>query len=98
MAMPSAAVATTELRAAEAGEERQGWRQMLTGPGLLVPAILFTIFFSIIPLAYIIIVSFTEGSTFFFHNTIYTTANYRTIWDRYLPTVWTTIKLATLSS
>jgi spermidine/putrescine transport system permease protein len=98
MAMPSAAVATTELIAAEAGEERHGWKQVLTGPGLLLPAIIFTILFSVIPLAYVVIVSFTEDSTFFFHNTVYTVNNYRTAFDRYLPTIWTTIKLATLSS
>jgi ABC-type spermidine/putrescine transport system permease subunit I len=98
MAVPTAAVATTELMAAEAAEERRSWKQQLVGPALLVPAIFFTIAFSLIPLIYIVIVSFTEGSTFFFHNTIYTFQNYVTTWNRYLPTVWTTIKLATLSS
>jgi spermidine/putrescine transport system permease protein len=98
MAMPSAAVATTELIAAEAAEERLGWKQLVVGPALLLPAIAFTILFSLIPLIYIVIVSFTEESTFFFANTVYTTENYVTTWNRYLPTIWTTIKLATLSS
>jgi spermidine/putrescine transport system permease protein len=98
MAMPSAAVATTELIAAEAAEERLGWKQLAVGPTLLLPAIVFTILFSVIPLIYIVIVSFTEESTFFFANTVYTTENYVTTWNRYLPTIWTTIKLATLSS
>jgi spermidine/putrescine transport system permease protein len=98
MTVPTAAVAQTERIAAEAAEERHGWRELVTGPGLLVPAIAFTILFSIIPLIYIVIVGFTEESTFFFQNTIYTAQNYVTIWNRYLPTVWTTIYLATLSS
>jgi ABC-type spermidine/putrescine transport system permease subunit I len=98
MAVPSAAVATTELTAAESAEERRGWKQMLVGPGLIVPAVVFTILFSLIPLIYIVLVSFTEESTFFFHNTIYTVSNYATAWNRYLPTVWTTIYLAALST
>jgi ABC-type spermidine/putrescine transport system permease subunit I len=68
------------------------------GVGLLVPAIAVTILFSVVPLVYLSIVSLTKESSFFFKNTIYTWANYRTIWDRYLPTVWTTIRLAALSS
>lgn len=98
MVAPSAAVATTELKAAEAAEERLNWKERLIGPALLVPAIAFTILFSLIPLIYIVIVSFTEESTFFFNNTIYTLDNYVTTWNRYLPTIWTTVKLATLSS
>jgi ABC-type spermidine/putrescine transport system permease subunit I len=94
----SAAVVTSELAPEAEVEERRSWRQMVTGPSLLVPAIAFTILFSIIPLIYIVIVGFTEESTFFFKHTIYTAQNYVTIWHRYLPTVWTTIYLATLSS
>ena len=98
MVAPSAAVPTTEMMAAEAAEERLGWKERVAGPALLVPAIAFTILFSLIPLIYIVIVSFTEESTFFFNNTIYTLDNYVTTWNRYLPTIWTTVKLATLSS
>ncbi len=67
------------------------------GLGLLGPAIVATILFSIIPLLYLFQVSLTRESSFFFTAT-YTLENYRTILDRYLPTVWTTIYLATLSS
>jgi ABC-type spermidine/putrescine transport system permease subunit I len=99
MAVPSAAVATTaEMMAAEAEEERHGWKQLLTGPGLIVPALVITILFSLIPLIYVVIVSFTEESTFFFHNPIYTVSNYSKSWNRYLPTVWTTVYLAALST
>ena len=67
------------------------------GLGLLGPAIVATILFSIIPLLYLFQVSLTRESSFFFTAT-YTLDNYQTILDRYLPTVWTTIYLATLSS
>jgi ABC-type spermidine/putrescine transport system permease subunit I len=64
----------------------------------LLPAIVVALLFSIIPLGYIVVVSLTEESTFFFHNPVYTLDNYRQVWDRYLPHVWTTIRLATLAS
>lgn len=78
------------------GESRA--RKWLFGYGLLTPAILVAVVFSFIPLAYIVVVSFTQESTFFLHNTIYTTDNYTRIWDRYMPHVYTTIRLATLAS
>src|SRR5579884_568360 len=68
-----------------------------TGVGLLAPAIVVTILFSIIPLVYLFRMSLTKGSTFFF-DTTYTLDNYRTVWDRYLPTVQETVYLALLSS
>lgn len=75
-----------------------GARSAFTGVGLLAPAIAVAVIFSFIPLTYVAIVSLTQKSTFFFDNPIYTTANYREIWDRYLPHIWTTIRLATLAS
>jgi spermidine/putrescine transport system permease protein len=68
------------------------------GPGLLIPAILVAVLFSIIPLSYIVVVSATRESTFFFHHPDYTFDNYREVWNRYLPHVWTTIRLSTLAS
>jgi ABC-type spermidine/putrescine transport system permease subunit I len=56
-----------------------------------------TILFSIIPLLYLFQVSLTRESSFFF-TAAYTVDNYRTILDRYLPNVWETVYLATLSS
>ena len=67
------------------------------GLALLGSALVATILFSIIPLLYLFQVSLTRESSFFFTAT-YTLENYRTILDRYLPTVWTTIYLPTLSS
>jgi len=73
-------------------------RRSLTGVGLLVPAIVVVLLFSLAPLAYLVLVSFTQESTFFFNNPVYTIDNYGTVFDRYLPHVWTTIRLATLAS
>jgi ABC-type spermidine/putrescine transport system permease subunit I len=77
---------------------KRAWRQSLTGPGLILPALICTILFSVVPLIYLGIVSLTEKSSFFFKNTVYTFANYSTIWDRYLPNLETTVRLAVLSS
>jgi ABC-type spermidine/putrescine transport system permease subunit I len=73
-------------------------RYSLVGFRLLTPAIVVVILFSLAPLAYLILVSFTSESTFFFNNPVYTGGNYRTIVDRFMPHVWTTIRLATLAS
>jgi len=73
-------------------------RRRAAGAGLLIPAILVAVVFSIVPLIYLINVSLTRESTFFFDNPQYTFDNYRLIWGRYLPHVWTTIRLATLAS
>jgi ABC-type sugar transport system permease subunit len=81
---------------APAGESRV--RRFLVGYGLLTPAVVAAIVFSFIPLGYIILVSFTRESTFFLHHPEYTADNYREIWDRYMPHVYTTVRLAILSS
>ncbi len=78
--------------------EARSRRKTLTGLGLLSPAIVIAVIFSVVPLIYLINVSLTRESTFFFDNPQYTFDNYRQIWNRYLPHVWTTIRLATLAS
>lgn len=89
-----------ELLGNEAGipSSRRFRRDTALGYGLLAPAILLVILFSLAPLAYLVLVSFTEESSFFFNNPVYTADNYRTIVNRYMPHVWTTIRLATLAS
>lgn len=67
------------------------------GLGLLLPAIVVTILFSLIPLVYLIRVSLTEESSFFFQP-IYTLNNYRLMFNRYLPTIRETAYLAALSA
>jgi putative spermidine/putrescine transport system permease protein len=97
--MAETVLTVQEGPAVVAGPARIGnARRTLAGVGLLLPAIAVAIVFSVIPLVYIAIVSATEKSTFFFDNPVYTFGNYREIWDRYLPHVWTTIRLATLAS
>lgn len=76
----------------------KGVKTRLKGPGLLLPAIAITILFSIIPIYYLIRVSITEESSFFFNNPVYTLDNYSRVFGRYLPHVWTTLRLATLAS
>lgn len=90
-----AAIMEAEVEQAKSGPLQ---RDSLVGIGLLTPAIIVVILFSLAPLAYLILVSFTSESSFFFNNPIYTGGNYRTIVDRFMPHVWTTIRLATLAS
>jgi len=72
-------------------------RETWIGLGLLAPAIIVTVLFSVIPILYLIQLSVTDGSSFFFEAK-YTLSNYQEIAARYMPTVWNTLKLATLSS
>jgi len=74
------------------------WKERLTGPGLVLPAVICTALFSLVPIVYLAIVSLTKESSFFFKNHTYSFANYTKIWDRYLPNLETTIRLAVLSS
>lgn len=97
MAGPATPSVPSERAAvAEAGAERAEHRT-LAGFGLLLPAIAVTVLFSLVPLIYLFRVSLTHESTFFF-TAEYTLGNYRTILDRYLPTIWETVYLAALSS
>src|SRR5688572_760909 len=77
---------------------RTNWRDRVRGPGLVLPAALITILFSLIPLGYLIIVSLTPKADFFFENPDYSLDNYRLVFDRYWPNVLTTLRLGTLSS
>lgn len=79
-------------------QRRGRWSHWLTGPALVLPAVICTTLFSLIPIVYLAIVSLTKESSFFFKNPAYSFANYTRIWDRYLPNLETTIRLALLSS
>lgn len=92
--MPAGAAAEVPERAGFlAAIGRPTW----VGLGLLAPAAVVAVLFSLIPLLYLVQVSLTEGSSFFF-DAAYTLANYRSIGERYVATIWQTLKLATLSS
>jgi ABC-type spermidine/putrescine transport system permease subunit I len=92
--IPQVASETAGVPSAMTGRES---RRTLTAIGLLLPAFVVTLLFSIIPLLYLLMVSLTRESSFFF-TASYTLENYGTIVDRYLPTLWTTIYLAAVSS
>jgi putative spermidine/putrescine transport system permease protein len=81
-----------------AARSRAGWRGRFTGPGLVLPAVLITVVFSLIPLGYLIIVSLTNKADFFFENPSYSLDNYRRVFDRYEANVRTTLRLGSLSS
>jgi putative spermidine/putrescine transport system permease protein len=67
------------------------------GVGLILPALIISLLFSILPLVYLLLVSLTAESSFFFAPE-YTLANYAQLVGRYLPALWTTIYLAGLAS
>jgi len=92
--IPQIAPETTSVSSTMA---ERGPHRMLTAIGLLLPAFVITLLFSIIPLLYLLMVSLTRESSFFF-TVSYTLENYGTIVDRYLPTLWTTVYLAAVSS
>ena len=98
MREPVLVSADREVAALPAPRAESRLQRWLLGYGLLAPAVIISIVFSFIPLGYIILVSFTRESTFFLHHPEYTADNYREIWDRYLPHVYTTLRLATLAS
>jgi putative spermidine/putrescine transport system permease protein len=90
-------VAPLPVRPARSAWQRLARNVRVVGTTLLLPAVLVTILFSFVPLVYMVIVSLTEKQSFFFEP-IYTWANYDKVFDRYLPNVLTTIRLAGLSS
>ena len=98
MANPPLSAATTDYAPVAGLGFPVRLRRALAAPSLLLPAVVVTILFSLIPLAYLAVVSLTDEKDFFFGNAIYTADNYRAIWNRYQPQVWTTVKLATLAS
>lgn len=66
--------------------------------GLLAPALFVVIVFLALPMFYIGVMSFTEGQTFLSENPSYTLGNYGLVFTRYLPNLWTSIRLAALAT
>jgi len=75
-----------------------GWRARLIGPGLVLPAVIATIGFSLIPLGYLVIISLTHKSDYFFGHHDYSLKNYDLVFHRYRLNVVTTLRLGLLSS
>jgi ABC-type spermidine/putrescine transport system permease subunit I len=94
----------TAFSAAEAlprdlpAEPSRTWRDRLTGPGLVLPAAIVTALFSLVPIGYLVLVSLTHKSDFFFGNRDYTLDNYELVFNRYRQNVVTTLRLGFLSS
>ena len=83
---------------AEGEVSSRALRRYLSGPGLIGPALVLAALFSLVPLVYLVIVSLTPQEEFFFGDAPYNLDNYRTIWNRYMPHVYTTIRLSVLAS
>jgi len=75
-----------------------GWRTRLSGPGLVIPAVAITVGFSLIPLAYLVLISLTHKSDYFFGKRDFNLDNYRLVFNRYRLNVVTTLRLGFLSS
>jgi putative spermidine/putrescine transport system permease protein len=69
----------------------------LRGIGLLLPAVVVAVLFSIIPLIYLFQISLTRESSFFF-TAQYTRDNYRTVFGRYQSAIVVTVYLAAVAS
>jgi putative spermidine/putrescine transport system permease protein len=69
----------------------------LRGIGLLAPAVIVAVLFSLIPLAYLFQVSLTKESSYFFAAE-YTIDNYREVFSRYQSAIQITVYLAAVSS
>jgi ABC-type spermidine/putrescine transport system permease subunit I len=86
-----------EYEIAEAPAAQRGLSPRIRGMGLLTPAVVVAILFSIIPLIYLVRISLTEESTFFF-TAQYTWDNYRNVFQRYQTAIWETVYLAAVAS
>jgi ABC-type spermidine/putrescine transport system permease subunit I len=86
-----------EYGAAERPTRRPFASPKMRGFGLLTPAVVVAVLFSLIPLAYLFQVSLTRESSFFF-TAEYTLDNYRNVFDRYWSAVVETVYLAATSS
>jgi putative spermidine/putrescine transport system permease protein len=86
-----------EYAAAEETPARPFPSLRLKGIGLLMPAVIVAVLFSLIPLAYLFQVSLTRESSFFF-TAEYTLDNYRNVFSRYRNSIVETVYLAAVSS
>jgi ABC-type spermidine/putrescine transport system permease subunit I len=78
---------------------RRERNRRLVGLALVSPAILLVLLFLYYPMAFIVQMSFTAGSSYLSpRGPDYTTANYVAMFGRYLPNVLVTLQLAALST
>ena len=86
-----------EYEIADAGVSNPLASPRLRGALLLAPAVVVAILFSVIPLGYLLQVSLTQDSSFFF-TAEYTGENYREVFTRYRSAIVETVYLAGASS
>lgn len=65
---------------------------------LLAPAVLITVIFLVLPILFLIFISFTQGRSFLQDTPIFTTANYEAIFGQYLENLRVSIGLALLAT
>jgi ABC-type spermidine/putrescine transport system permease subunit I len=95
MAQDIAPVITTDITDTDTAERRWQLKPAL----LLLPSILITLLFLFYPLAFIVLMSFTEKDTFLsLAGPTYTLKNYADMVGRYAPNVGVTIELAGLAT
>jgi ABC-type spermidine/putrescine transport system permease subunit I len=95
MAQDIAPAIPTHLADTALSERRWQLRPVL----LLLPAVLITLLFLFYPLAFIVVMSFTEGGSFLSpEGATFTWQNYADMVGRYLPNVGVTIQLAGLAT
>lgn len=91
------AEAAIEYDVAAAPVRRSFGSPRARGVALITPAIIVATLFSIIPLIYLVRVSLTDQSSFFF-DALYTIHNYAEVFDRYRIAIQETVYLAVMSS
>jgi spermidine/putrescine transport system permease protein len=78
-----------------AAEQRRNWRPAF----LLAPALLITLLFLLIPLAFVVMMSFTLKDSYLSPTgAVFTLQNYRDMVGRYLPNTLVTVQLAGLAT
>src|SRR6187431_1886074 len=94
----STATAAEFALPADIPERSVGWRSRLLGPGLVLPAVIATIAFSLIPLGFLVLMSLTHKDEYIHGVREYNLDNYDLVFDRYRLNVVTTLRLGFLSS
>lgn len=65
---------------------------------LVLPALVVTAVFLVLPLAFLVFLSFTEGHSFFADTPTYTLSNYSSVFSEYLPNLQVSLQLAILAT
>ena len=94
----SVSTAADTLRHHQGIARAHQWKERLIGPGLVLPATIVTVVFSLVPIVYLVMVSLTHKSDFFFGHRDFKFDNYDIVFNRYRRNILTTLRLGFLSS